>query len=497
MRSIKSIIEKLPAEQMLSTQPRSYLNHSVELKKFFTAEERADMLAKAGLNVFFFPSEMITGCDLLSDSGVTTMTSEQWAALHLGDEAYGSNRGYFMLKDQIRNTFGEAFFDEPATGEPNAFIFHQGRSSEDAFFTQLGRLGKGLVIPSNGHFDTTGANIEANMMQAVNLFSDELLTVKTDAKFKGNMNISKLKSLLDEFHGQVPLVYLTITNNTAGGQPVSMANIREVSEVTRKHDIPLFFDACRFAENAWFVKQHEAGYAQKEIKDIVHEMFSYADGFTISFKKDGLVNMGGGLFLRNDGLFMKKYPKIRGAILDYQILKEGHPTYGGLSGRDIMALVFGLRLVTGEAYLTSRIEQVCAFGEGMHNQGIPVLRPIGGHAVYVDVDRFFNDTSMRPDDFGGVALCAVLLAGYGHRACELGNFTFGHYDKEKGQEILPEMNFVRFAVPRLRYEKQDLDSVIAAMKVLYEHRQDIPGVRVTYGRELSLRHFKARFEFSK
>jgi len=277
---------------------------------------------------------------------------------------------------------------------------------------------------------------------------------------------------------------------------VSMANIKEVRQVTQKYNIPLFFDACRFAENAWFIKQFEFGYADREIHDIVQEMFSYADGFTISFKKDGLVNMGGGLFIRQDGLFMKKYPHIAGRILDYQILTEGHPTYGGLSGRDIMALVYGLRQVTGYGYLTYRIEQVRAFGEDMHNQGIPVLRPIGGHAVYIDVDRFFTDTPMGPEDFGGVALCAVLLAGYGHRACELGNFTFGHYDKEKGQEILPEMNFVRFAVPRLRYEKQDLDAVVAAMKVLYEHRQDIPGVKVTYGRELPLRHFKARFEFS-
>jgi tryptophanase len=424
------------------------------------------------------------------------MTSEQWAALHLGDEAYGSNRGYFMLKDQIRDTFGEAFFDEPGAEEPNAFIFHQGRSSEDAFFTQIGKLGSGLIIPSNGHFDTTGANIEANMMQAVNLFSNELLNSESDVRFKGNMNVGKLESLLEESADKIPLVYMTITNNTAGGQPVSMANIQAVAEVTHKHNVPLFFDACRFAENAWFIKQYETGYENKKIKDIIHEMFTYADGFTISFKKDGLVNMGGGLFLRKNGRFVKKFPQVPNAILDHQILKEGHPTYGGLSGRDIMALVHGLRLVIGEAYLTARIEQVCAFGEGMHEQGVPVLRPIGGHAVYVDVDRFFHDSSMRPEDFGGISLCAVLLAGYGHRACELGNFSFGHYDTDKKQEILPQMNFVRFAVPRLRYEKQDLDAVIAAMKVLYEKRHDIPGVKVIYGRELSLRHFKARFEFS-
>ena len=492
---LRLLVEKLPAEKNLSVTPRPYINHSVELKKMFTMEERIEVLEKVGLNVFFFPSEMITGCDLLSDSGVTTMTSEQWAALHLGDEAYGSNRGYFMLKDQVRKTFGEAFFNEPETGEPNAFIFHQGRASEDAFFTQLGQLGSGLVIPSNGHFDTTGANIEANKMQAINLFSEELVGSESDAKFKGNMNISKLKSLLEDLHDRVPIVYLTITNNTAGGQPVSMANIKEVSEITGKYDVPLFFDACRFAENAWFIKQYEAGYEHRDIESIVREMFGFVDGFTISYKKDGLVNMGGGLFFKDGGLFMKKYPKIPSHILDYQILKEGHPTYGGLSGRDLMALVFGLRLVTAQEYLTYRINQVRAFGEEMHGQGIPVLRPIGGHAVYVDINRFFSDTSMQPDDFGGVALCAVLLAGYGHRACELGYFTFGHYDIQRKREVLPEMNFVRFAVPRLRYEKEDLDSVVAAMKVLYEHRQEIPGVRVTYGRDLPLRHFKARFEF--
>ena len=492
---LASLVAKLPAEKELSVTPRPYVNHSVELKKIYTAQQRAEMLERVGLNVFFFPSEMITGCDLLSDSGVTTMTSEQWAALHLGDEAYGSNRGFFMLKDQIRETFGNEFFEEPGADDPNAFIFHQGRSSEDAFFTQIGKLGSGLIIPSNGHFDTTGANIEANMMQAVNLFSDDLLNDDSDAQFKGNMNVAKLQSLLEDSAAKIPLVYLTITNNTAGGQPVSMANIETVAAITRKHDIPLFFDACRFAENAWFIKKREAGYKRKNINDIVREMFSYADGFTISFKKDGLVNMGGGLFLRKNGRFVKKYPQIPNAVLDHQILKEGHPTYGGLSGRDIMALVYGLRLVTGEAYLTSRIEQLRTFGEGMHKQGIPVLRPFGGHAVYVDVDRFFQGTAMRSEDFGGISLCALLLAGYGHRACELGNFSFGHYDKVKKQEVLPEMNFVRFAVPRLRYEKQDLDAVISAMGVLHERRHDIPGVDVTYGRELSLRHFKARFEF--
>jgi tryptophanase len=494
---LKTLVERFPMQEVLNSKPRPYFNHSVELKKCWTAQERAEVLEKVGLNVFFFPSEMITGCDLLSDSGVTTMTSEQWAALHLGDEAYGSNRGYFLLKDQIRFTFGESFFNEPASGEHNAFIFHQGRASEDALFTQLGKIGDGLMVPSNGHFDTTGANIEANGMLAVNLFSEELNVTETGSHFKGNMNVEKLKLLLERSHDRIPLVYLTITNNTAGGQPVSIANIKEVSMITHGYGIPVFFDACRFAENAWFINKYENGYEDKEIADVVHEMFSYVDGFTISYKKDGLVNMGGGLFLRNNGFFMKKYPKIPDAILDYQIIKEGHPTYGGLSGRDIMALVAGLKLVIGKEYLTYRINQVCEFGENMHRYGIPVLRPVGGHAVYVDVNEFFRGTSMQSGDFGGVALCAVLLAAYGHRACELGYFAFGRYDRKEEREVLPEVNFVRFAVPRLRYERQDLDAVVESMMVLHENRESIPGVCVTYGRELPLRHFKARFEFKK
>ncbi len=494
---LKSLVEKLPAEGQLAKKPRPYFNHSVELKKVFTAEERAEVLDNVGLNVFFFPSEMITGCDLLSDSGVTTMTSEQWAALHLGDEAYGSNRGYFMLRDQICDTFGSDFFKEPGLDEPNAFIFHQGRAAEDALFTQLGRLGSNLIIPSNGHFDTTGANIEANKMQALNLFSPELHDAESDVRFKGNMNVAKLTALLEKSSDKIPLTYLTITNNTAGGQPVSMANIRQVADVSHRYGIPLFFDACRFAENAWFIKHFESGYKDKNIKSIVREMFSYADGFTISYKKDGLVNMGGGLFLKAGGSFVKKYPKIPAAILGLQIIKEGHPTYGGLSGRDIMALVVGLKLVTREEYLTYRINQVREFGESIHSQGIPVLRPVGGHAVYVDVNKFFSDTAMKPDDFGGVSLCAVLLAAYGHRACELGYFSFGYYDEKKQQEILPDVNFVRFAVPRLRYEREDLESVVFAIKALHEHRHDIPGVEVTYGRNLPLRHFKARFKFKK
>jgi tryptophanase len=494
---ISDLIKNFPDEKDLVIHSRPYFNHSIEFKNIFTPRERAEMLDIAGLNMFFFPSEMITGCDLLSDSGTTSMTNEQWASLHLGDEAYGSNRGYFLVMKQIRETFGEEFFNDPNSGRPNAFIFHQGRPAEDALFTMVGRLGSGLMIPSNGHFDTTQANIKRNNMQAVNLFSPELKDGSSRFHFKGNMDVEKFKRLLGRSRDKIPLTYLTITNNTGGGQPVSMENIREVSDVSHNYDIPLFFDACRFAENAWLIQQHEEGYGNKDIKTIVKEMFSYVDGFTISFKKDGLVNMGGGLFLRDDGLFMKKYPDIPDAIMGHQIDKEGHPTYGGLSGRDIMTLAVGLKIATKEEYLTYRINQVKDFGENLKNHGLPVLTPIGGHAVYLDMDKFFADTSMKPEDFGGVAFTAVLLAAYGHRAIEMGNFSFGHFDNKTQREVLPEFNFVRFAIPRLRYEKQDLDSVAEAVRILYEKRDKIHAVNVTYGRELPMRHFKARFEFRK
>lgn len=490
---VKELLEKFPSEDELPVRTRPYFNHSVEFKKIFSAKERAEMLDSVGLNVFYFPSEMITGCDLLSDSGTTTMTNEQWAALHLGDEAYGSNRGYFLLSQQVRAVFGDCFFN--INSKPNAFLFHQGRPCEDALFTILGKLSQNLIIPSNGHFDTTRANIEAQGMQAIDLFSSELKKEDANSHFKGNMDIDRFKELIKKSRDKIPLAYLTITNNTGGGQPVSMANIRTVSEISHSHDIPLFLDACRFAENAWFIKQHEQGYKNKEIKDIVQEMFSYVDGFTISFKKDGLVNMGGGLFLKDNGLFIKRYPNFCDELMNYQIVKEGHPTYGGMSGRDIMALVTGLKIVLKEEYLTHRISQIQDFGRKMLDSRLPIVAPPGGHAVYLDMDKFFADTSLKPSDYGGISFTALLLALYGHRACELGHFAFGSYDEVSGKETFPEVNFVRFAVPRLRYETQDIYSVAESAKLLYENRQEIPPVKVTYGRNLSLRHFKARFEF--
>lgn len=485
--SLQKLFEKFPLETTLVAQPRPYVNHSVEFKVPNTVEQRLTALEKVGWNVFYFPAELTTGCDMLSDSGTTTMTNEQWASLHLGDEAYGSNRGYFKLLEQIATTFGETY--------SHVYIFHQGRSAEDTLFTALGTIQPNQVIPSNGHFDTTHANIEANGMEAKNLFSPTLRQGSSTDPFKGNMDIERLRALLEHEHQHVPIVYVTVTNNTGGGQPVAMANIKAVAELAHQYDLPFFLDACRFAENAWFIQQREAGYHDKSIVEIVREMFSYADGFTISFKKDGLGNMGGGIILKRDGQFVKKYPHLPDQLMNDQILKEGHPTYGGLSGRDIMALAVGLRIVTTQAYLDHRIRQVEQFGQSLHDAGIPVVMPFGGHAVYLDMNRFFADTRLQPGDFGGIAFTALLLGLYGHRACELGNFAFGTFDSATKQETFPEVNFVRCAIPRLRYETQDLQAVTAAIQALYEQRHSIPAVDVLHGKDLPLRHFKARFQF--
>jgi tryptophanase len=308
------------------------------------------------------------------------------------------------------------------------------------------------------------------------------------------MDVLALESLLDTVGERVPLVYLTITNNTGGGQPVSMENIRRVKELTDQHGIPFFFDACRFAENAWFIQQNEHGYQDKPIPEIVHEMFRHVDGFHISFKKDGLVNTGGGMALKESGRFTEKYPDFWMKMIDRQILVEGHPTYGGLAGRDLKALVEGLRLVTSQEYLDYRIGQVKRFGAKLESYNIPIVRPTGGHAVYIDLDRFFAGTETDDEDLKGIAFTALMLVA-GHRLVELGLYAFGKVKDGKEIPPNPRVNFVRASVPRLAYEDQDLFSVAEAVKVLNDHKDRIPAVEVVYGRDLFLRHFKSRFRF--
>lgn len=518
--------------------PRPYRNAAVSFRdcSIMDFAERRDILVnEAGLNVFLFRADRIPGCDLLSDSGTTTMTMEQWAAMLLGDEAYGSNAGYFELKDQFVQTFGPSWKQMDRNGvEENLFIFHQGRAVENAFFTIFARnlrererrgnktLSEGLlpelrariesrtqsmsahssystepyfIIPSNSHFDTTEGNIVDKNLIPLNLPCGEHLANDDSFPFRGNMALGELQNLLECEKDRVPLVYLTVTNNTSAGQPVSMANIKRIREMTAKHGIPFFFDACRFAENAWFIQQREEGYRDMPIPRIVHEMCEQVDGFHISLKKDGLVNMGGALLLREDGDFLHAFPHFREELTNFQIMTEGHPTYGGLAGRDIKGIVQGLRIVTRQDYLDARINQVERFGERLAKNGIPVIRPIGGSAVYIDMDELFGDAA-RDEEFPGISFAALLLIA-GHRICELGTYAFGAFDGEREIPADPRVNYVRAAVPRLAYEDHDLFAVAEAITLLAEHRDMIPGVNVDYGRDLSLRHFKSRFSFKR
>ncbi|UCG52778.1 MAG: tryptophanase [Candidatus Latescibacterota bacterium] len=514
-------------EPLRSFLPRPYRNAAVRFSgsSIHAFEERRALVEEAGLNVFSFPARKIAGCDLLTDSGTTTMTLEQWAAMVMGDESYGSNEGYFEVKEQIPITFGPEWEQRDELRE-NFFIFHQGRSAEHNFFNLFaGELRKSLpsdikglsnelppdlktriesrikgmrrpyfIIPSNSHFDTTEGNIEDSRLIPLNLPSPEHLEKNRDFPFRGNIDLSALETLLDTVGERVPLVYLTITNNTGGGQPVSMENIRRVRELTDKHDIPLFFDACRFAENAWFIQQNEPGYEDMPIPKIVYEMFHHVDGFHISFKKDGLVNIGGGMAFKDDGRFTQKYPDFWMKMIDRQILTEGHPTYGGLAGRDLKALVEGLRLVTSQEYLDYRISQVKRFGAKLESYDIPIVRPTGGHAVYIDLDRFFAGTETDDEDLKGIAFTALMLVA-GHRLVELGLYAFGKLKDGKEIPPNPRVNFIRASVPRLAYEDQDLFSVAEAVRVLNDYKDRIPAVEVVYGRDLFLRHFKSRFRF--
>lgn len=506
---------------------RPYRNAAVRFRScsFSDFEKRRELAEKTGYNVFMFPSNEIPGCDLLSDSGTTTMTMEQWAELLKGDEAYGSNEGYFLLKDRIGEIFGSTW--KQSDESENMFLFHQGRSAEYALFSTLEKIlsnkkisshGRDenllpsikkilnskinalnhtdkpvFIIPSNSHFDTTGANIENSGMIPLNLPCKQHIDDDESFPFRGNMDAELLENLLESEQQRVPLIYITITNNAGGGQPVSLENIRTIAGIAEKFKIPFFFDACRFAENAWFIQRNEKGFSNRSITSIVHEMFTFADGFHISLKKDGLVNMGGAVVIRENSRISSLYPDLLPRLTDHQILTEGHPTYGGMAGRDLMAVAEGLNTVVTEKYLDYRITQVRRFGESMKKYNIPVMYPIGGHAVYIKVDDFFKDVENHDNDFKGVSLTSLLLIA-GHRFCELGLYAFGKY-RDREIPPWPRVNFVRAAVPRLAYEDQDLASSVESVKILYDNRDKIPGTDIVYGRGLPLRHFKSRFRF--
>jgi tryptophanase len=438
--------------------------HSVEPVAMTTLAEREQELQRAGYNLFNVPGPRVL-IDLLTDSGTGAMSSEQWAGLQRGDESYAGSASWFRFRDAVRELFP---FE-------HLIPTHQGRAAEKILFSAVS--GPGLTIPNNTHFDTTRANVEFTGAVALDLPVPEALVPASRHPFKGNMDVDALRRTLDE--QDVPVVFMTLTNNSGGGQPVSMENLRAVREVCG--DVPLFLDACRFAENAWFVKLREEGYADRAIPDIVREMASLADGMTMSAKKDPLGNIGGWLAVNDDELAEQ--------CRNLLILTEGFPTYGGMAGRDMDAIAQGLREAVDEDYLHYRIRSTAYLGEALDRAGIPVVLPVGGHAVYIDARRFLPQ--IPPLEYPGQALAVALYREGGIRGCEIGTVMFGR--RADGSEQPAPMDLVRLAIPRRTYTQSHVDFVIEVCEHVAGHASELRGLRIVEEPPV-LRHFTARFE---
>jgi tryptophanase len=436
-----------------------------------SAQERGDILEEAGHNLFAVRAEDVY-IDLLTDSGTSAMSDNQWAGIMVGDESYAGCRNFFNLEEAINSI----------TGFPHFVPTHQGRAAENVLFTCV--IKPGNSVPSNMHFDTTQANIIAREGRPVDLVAEEGLDPTVHAPFKGNIDLERLEAFIKETGPkEIPLGMLTVTNNSGGGQPVSMANIRATSEILHRYGIPLFLDACRYAENAYFIKLREPGYADAPVLDIAREMFSYADGCTMSAKKDALVNIGGFLAMNDEALFEQVRQEL--------IIREGFPTYGGLAGRDLEAVARGLWEGLDERYLSYRICHTKYLAERLMEENIPILEPPGGHAVYLDARRLLPHIAQ--ENLPGQALVCALYREGAIRGVEIGSVMFAREDPETGKMIYPELELVRLAIPRRVYTQAHLDYVVETCQRLYEHREDIRGLRYTYAPRL-LRHFTARFE---
>ncbi|MFA6457179.1 MAG: tryptophanase [Bacteroidota bacterium] len=443
---------------------------SVEPIRFTTVEERTDILKQAQYNPFLIHAEDVL-IDLLTDSGTAAMSAKQWAGMMEGDESYAGARSFFRFEKKVREI----------TGMKHIIPTHQGRAAEKILFSIIG--GKGKFIPNNTHFDTTRANVEFSGAVAEDFLTDEGKQPNVIAPFKGNMNIPALEAFIKKTGAEhIPVCFITVTNNSGGGQPVSMQNIRETKALLTKYGIPLFLDACRFAENAFFIKKREKGYEHKTPKEIAQEMFSYADGVTMSAKKDAIVNMGGFLALNNDALAQQ--------ARNLLIVTEGFPTYGGLSGRDLEAIAQGLDEVLDEHYLTYRLRSVEYLGNKLTEIGIPILQPPGGHAIYIDAKQFLPN--IPPYQFPGQAVVCELYKIGGIRSVEIGSVMFGKND-EHGNIISPPMELVRLAIPRRVYTQSHIDYVIECAVELFAHRTTLSGYKITYEAP-QLRHFTAHFE---
>jgi tryptophanase len=442
---------------------------SVEPIRFTTEAQREAVLREGFYNLFLVRAEHVL-IDLLTDSGTAAMSAAQWAGMMQGDESYAGARSFYRFEAKVREL----------TGMKHIIPTHQGRAAERILFSLVG--GKGKTIPNNAHFDTTRANVEFSGAEAVDLPTPEGQDPDLIADFKGNLNISALEECIRSRGAEnIPLVMITVTNNSGGGQPVSMGNIRETRAVCDRYEIPLFLDACRFAENAWFIKKREPGYAAKSVLEIVREMFSYAHGATMSAKKDAIVNMGGFLALQDDRL-------AQGAR-NLLIVTEGFPTYGGLAGRDLEAIAQGLEEVLDEHYLQYRIRSVEYLGERLVAAGVPILQPPGGHAIYLNAKKFLPHIPV--DQYPGQSLVVDLFRRGGIRSVEIGSVMFGTYDGQ-GRLIPARMELVRLAIPRRVYTQSHIDYVIEVVVEAFQHRKELSGYRIVEEPPV-LRHFTAKF----
>ncbi len=443
---------------------------SVEPIKFTTPEQREEVLRRGFYNLFLVPAEDVL-IDLLTDSGTAAMSAAQWAGIMQGDESYAGARSFYRFEKKVKEL----------TGFAHVIPTHQGRAAERILFSLV--AGKGKYIPNNSHFDTTRANVEFAGGEAVDLPTPVGQDPEAIADFKGNMDTAALEAFIKKIGSEnVPLCMITITNNSGGGQPVSMQNIRETHDICRRNGIPFFLDACRFAENAFFIKKRESGYADRPVKKIVQEMFSYADGATMSAKKDALVNMGGFLGMNDNTLAAR--------ARNLLIVTEGFPTYGGLAGRDLEAIAQGLDEVLDEHYLQYRLRSVEYLGERLVKAGVPILMPPGGHAIYLNAHKFLPHIS--PEQFPGQSLVVELYRQGGIRSVEIGSVMFGR-KSETGTFIPARMELVRLAIPRRVYTQSHIDYVIEVVVECFRKRNGFPGYRITEEPPM-LRHFTAKFE---